>query len=683
MNNKVYKYGIDITNATLQTYAYGLGLTKSVSEMTQMEKMQLRLIAILDQSKVSWGDLANTINSPSNMMRQFSNNAKELGLVFGQLLIPALQKVMPVLNGATIALKRLLVSLANLLGIKLQLDDFGQGFTELEEDTDGLADSLDGVSKSAKKAYMGLLGFDKLNVIKTPEETPKTGNGGVGGGTIDLTEEIIKATEEYEEKFAKALEEMENKAQTFANKIEEIFKPITDPFKDMINNLKLGGWTQAGMYAGDTVSAIFDTISETLKNVDWDEVGKNIALFLKGINWWDVFRAVGNFFITLWDSAVKLWKSAFDAAPTETAIATVLAGLKISGVKVPISFTFGKNISSIFKTGALSSFILGGLGTASFDVIGYEIYSKLSDALEKLLPDWVFNWLSNVGAGIVAGAVAGSWFPGAGTLVGALIGGLIGALEGTQTEEGTSLLDMILEKFFNFDAAAELWENAKEAFATAFDGYRADWFDMGSWIVEGILDGILAAITFIFEPAADLLQWIVEGICNVFGIHSPAEAMKPLGENILLGIVEGFVSMFSEFDNAIANFWNDIVLPWVEKISSALTFDFDFGTENKKIPKIGVRAYSVGGFPKEDGLFMANHTELVGKFSNGKTAVANNEQITDGIRQAAYLGVKQAMAESGGSANVTFQVEGDPNRIFRVVRKEADSFLERTGRSPF
>lgn len=58
-SRSLYKFGIDITNATLQTYAYELGLEKAVSEMTQAEKMQLRLIAILDQSKVSWGDLAN------------------------------------------------------------------------------------------------------------------------------------------------------------------------------------------------------------------------------------------------------------------------------------------------------------------------------------------------------------------------------------------------------------------------------------------------------------------------------------------------------------------------------------------------------------------------------------------------------------------------------------------------
>lgn len=55
----LYKYGIDITNATLQTKAYELGLTKSVSEMTQMEKMQLRTLVILQDSRVAWGDLAN------------------------------------------------------------------------------------------------------------------------------------------------------------------------------------------------------------------------------------------------------------------------------------------------------------------------------------------------------------------------------------------------------------------------------------------------------------------------------------------------------------------------------------------------------------------------------------------------------------------------------------------------
>ena len=53
-----------------------------------------------------------------------------------------------------------------------------------------------------------------------------------------------------------------------------------------------------------------------------------------------------------------------------------------------------------------------------------------------------------------------------------------------------------------------------------------------------------------------------------------------------------------------------------------------------------IPAYEVGGFP-EDGLFFANHNELVGQFDNGRTAVANNANIQSGIKE----GVKEAVAE--------------------------------------
>lgn len=53
-----------------------------------------------------------------------------------------------------------------------------------------------------------------------------------------------------------------------------------------------------------------------------------------------------------------------------------------------------------------------------------------------------------------------------------------------------------------------------------------------------------------------------------------------------------------------------------------------------------IPAFASGGFP-EDGLFFANRGELVGNFSNGKTAVANNEQIIAGISN----GVASANAE--------------------------------------
>lgn len=50
--------------------------------------------------------------------------------------------------------------------------------------------------------------------------------------------------------------------------------------------------------------------------------------------------------------------------------------------------------------------------------------------------------------------------------------------------------------------------------------------------------------------------------------------------------------------------------------------------------------FQKGGFP-EDGLFMANHNEMIGQF-NGKNAVVNNEQIVQGIARGVYEAVVEA-----------------------------------------
>lgn len=89
-------------------------------------------------------------------------------------------------------------------------------------------------------------------------------------------------------------------------------------------------------------------------------------------------------------------------------------------------------------------------------------------------------------------------------------------------------------------------------------------------------------------------------------------------------------------------------------------------------------AYATGGFP-EDGFFFANHNELVGQFSNGKTAVANNAQIVEGIKQ----GVIEAMYESGGSdgGNIVIQlVTPDGEVQFQTTVTKAERKNRRDGK---
>lgn len=370
----LYKYGIDITNATLQTYAYKYGIEKAVSEMSQAEKQQLRLLAILDQSKVSWGDLANTINSPSNMIRQFTNNVKEAGMVLGQLFIPVLQKVLPVINGVVIAIKRLLVSVANLLGIKIDFSSFGQGVSGYNEDLEDTADALDKVGTSAKNAQSGIRAFDKLKVISMPKSS---GSGsGAGGAGIDLTKEIMDATAEYEKVWQEAFDKMQNTALGWADKIEKLLEPVKKLFKDLFN----GDFFEAGQDLSGIVTGIFNWMSDAIASVDWYQIGQNIGQFLAGIDWTAVFTSAGNFIETAIDAAIDLWKGSFDAAPIETTILTAIGLLKFTGVG---DIIWGK-ISDKLSAKVLGSSI-GIVPTIAIAAVTWEIGFNVGKSLGKAL----------------------------------------------------------------------------------------------------------------------------------------------------------------------------------------------------------------------------------------------------------------------------------------------------------
>lgn len=81
--------------------------------------------------------------------------------------------------------------------------------------------------------------------------------------------------------------------------------------------------------------------------------------------------------------------------------------------------------------------------------------------------------------------------------------------------------------------------------------------------------------------------------------------------------------------------------------------------------------FASGGFP-EEGPFYMNRGEIVGKFSNGKTAVANNQQITEGIKQAVMEGMAQVMMNSNAGGNSAPIIENvfkcDSETLYRMTQ---------------
>lgn len=309
----LYKYGIDITNATLQTYAYDLGLSKSVSEMTQAEKMQLRLIAILDQSKVAWGDQARTINSVANQYRILKQQVSNLARVIGNLFLPIVQKVLPVVNGLVIALQRLFTALGfKLWGgnwLKDTMDGIsgvgGDSLGDLSDSVDDTTDGLKDASKAAEKLKTMVRGIDELNIIR-PDDSSSTGSGvGNIGGDIDLSDAIGAALAEYESVWEEAFKNAENKAQEFADKICSIFNRIWEAIEPFRNSLKklwdeglslLMGYTfqnlldfynlflvPIGKWAFGTedsgLTRFVNIVNERLMQIDWVWISDNLRKF--------------------------------------------------------------------------------------------------------------------------------------------------------------------------------------------------------------------------------------------------------------------------------------------------------------------------------------------------------------------------------------------------------------------
>ena len=64
--------------------------------------------------------------------------------------------------------------------------------------------------------------------------------------------------------------------------------------------------------------------------------------------------------------------------------------------------------------------------------------------------------------------------------------------------------------------------------------------DVGKEIVRGIWDGITSMASWITDKVTDFFSGIVDGVKDFLGIHSPSRVFAGMGENMALGLGEGF-----------------------------------------------------------------------------------------------------------------------------------------------
>lgn len=385
----LYKYGIDITNATLATYAHELGINKDISAMTQSEKMQLRMIAILDQSKVAWGDLAKTINSPSNQLRLLDNNFKALSRTVGNIFLPVVAKVLPYVNGLVIAIRRLFEWTASMLGIDLKdvIGNSGGGYSDafdnLGDDADNasssigkVADSTDKATDAQKKLNKQLQVFDKLNNMTTSttkgSSSSDKGNGS-GGDPIDLTGQLNSALADYEKVWNDEYKKMTNDAEKFADKLTKLFKSAWTSGDGSDIGSAVAEWLNKGINWVNSHTDNFEKGCKKIANI----LATSVNGFVEKLKWDGLGKAIGNSMKAVIEAETHFFDKV-DWVNLGKGIATTLN----SWIDTGVIQSYLNNTAS--KLRAAIELAFGAITTFKFDKLGKAIGQGINDFFDDM-----------------------------------------------------------------------------------------------------------------------------------------------------------------------------------------------------------------------------------------------------------------------------------------------------------
>ncbi len=92
------RYGIALDDASLKAKALAMGIADGKSVLTPAQKAQAAYALILERSKNAQGDFARTSGGLANQQRIFAARIEDLKVKIGQALMPALNKLLPVLS---------------------------------------------------------------------------------------------------------------------------------------------------------------------------------------------------------------------------------------------------------------------------------------------------------------------------------------------------------------------------------------------------------------------------------------------------------------------------------------------------------------------------------------------------------------------------------------------------------
>ena len=277
--------GVVMTQSALDQYALANGYGKTTSEMTEQEKVALRLVFVQKQLSAASGDFIRTSDSWANQVRVMQLQLQSLKATVGQGLINIFTPVLKVINillGKLATLANAFKSFTELItgkkssgqtsgsgaglagtdAIADTADQYGEAADNAEKLADATNDTADATKKATKAAKGYLSPLDEIHNYSTDKSTDSSSK--MPNATGGLADQMKDAVQNVDYGKVAEGETVFDKISKSAEKLAKLLKKLWNPFQD--------AWEKEGKNTIDAAQFAFSSLGTLAKSV-----GKSIV----------------------------------------------------------------------------------------------------------------------------------------------------------------------------------------------------------------------------------------------------------------------------------------------------------------------------------------------------------------------------------------------------------------------
>lgn len=308
--------GVVMTQSALDQYALANGYGKTTSEMTEQEKVALRLAFVQKQLSAASGDFIRTSDSWANQVRVMQLQLQSLKATVGQGLINIFTPVLKVINillGKLATLANAFKSFTELItgkkssgqtsgsgaglartdAIADTADQYGQAADNAEKLADANKDNATATKKANKETKNYLSSLDEVHKATSTgsdsSSTPSSSGGSGGAGSSGLPSSVGNVDYGNLAEGETALDKISDSAKKLADLLKKLWKPFQDAWKkegkNTIDaaNIALSGIAKLAKSVGKSLVEVWTNGTGTTMLTTMLRIAQNVLITIGNI----------------------------------------------------------------------------------------------------------------------------------------------------------------------------------------------------------------------------------------------------------------------------------------------------------------------------------------------------------------------------------------------------------------